>query len=303
MTDEARTAPLVSAIAGVYNKERHVAECLRSVLGQTWRDFELIVVDDRSTDGSLAVVQGFRDPRIRLVRREANSGLPAIPRNQAMEMARGRYIAFIDADDVWMPDKLEKQVAFMEAHPEFPLTHTRCMVVDDAGQELYLRSHGRYPPDGDCFADLLRKSFICTSTAMLRREWVARIGGFSEDKRFRCGEDWEFFLRFAKEAPLGMPEGTLAKYRWSPDSTYHHPDSWNAVSCRAFLKRPDLWKGKLDESAVRRMAFEEAEESAFHWRKRLDFRRAAWFAGQMIRLRPFQAGGWRQMAAALFRRA
>ena len=296
-------APRVSVVVGVYNKERHVEECLRSVLSQTCGDFELIVVDDRSTDGSLGVIQRFSDPRIRLVRREVNSGLPAIPRNQAVRMARGEYLAFLDADDVWLPDKLEKQVAFMDAHPEFLLTHTRCMVVDDGGQELYLRSHGKYPPDGDCFADLMRKSFICTSTAMLRRKWASRIGGFSEEKQFRCGEDWEFFLRCAKAAPVGMPAGTLAKYRWSPDSTYHHPDSWNSVSCRVFLGRPDLWKGKLDESAVRGMAFDEAEESAYAWRKRADFRRAAWFAGQMIRLAPWRANGWRQLAAALARRS
>lgn len=294
--------PVVSVIVGVYNKERHVGECLRSVLAQTCRDFEAIVVDDASTDRSLEVIQGFRDPRIRLVRREVNSGLPAIPRNQAMGMVRGKYLAFLDADDVWMPDKLEKQVAFMEGHPEFPLSHTRCMVIGDDGKELYARE-GIYPPDGDCFVALLRKCFICTSTVMLRRELADRVGGFTEDREFRCGEDWEFFLRCAKAAPVGMPAGTLAKYRWSPDSTYHHPDSWNSVSCRAFLGRPDLWKGKLSESAVRGMAFDEAEESAYAWRKRADFRRAAWFAGQMIRLAPWRANGWRQLAAALARRS
>lgn len=294
--------PVASVVVGVYNKERHVAECLRSVLAQTLRDFELIVVDDGSTDRSLEVVQGFRDPRIRLIRREANSGLPAVPRNQAMGMARGKYLAFLDADDVWMPDKLEKQVAFMEGHPEFPLTHTRCMVVDDAGKDLYLRNHGNYPPDGDCFVALLRKCFICTSTVMLRRELAERAGGFTEDRKFRCGEDWEFFLRCAKGAAFGMPEGVLAKYRWSPDSVFHHPDSWDSASCRAFLGRPEVWRDRLDGSVVRDMAVEEAEEHAFYWRRRSDFGRAAWFAWQMIRLMPFRAGGWRQLVAAGFRR-
>ena len=295
-------APMVSVIVGVYNKERHVGECLRSALAQTWRDFELIVVEDRSTDGSLAVIQGCPDPRIQLVRREANSGLPAVPRNQAVGLARGKYLAFLDADDVWAPDKLEKQVAFMEAHPEFPLTHTRCMVVDDDGKDLYLRNHGRYPPNGDCFAALMRKCFICTSTVMLSRDLAAQVGGFSEEKHFRCGEDWEFFLRCAKGAFFGMPDGVLAKYRWSSDSVYHHPDSWNSASCRVFLGRPDLWKDKLSESAVRGMAFEEAEESARYWRRQAKFGRAAWFAWQMIRLKPSASGGWRQWLASGLRR-
>ena len=293
--------PVVSVIVGVYNKERHVGECLRSVLAQTLRDFELIVVDDCSTDGSLGVVQGFRDLRIRLVRREVNSGLPAIPRNQAMGMAQGRHIAFIDADDVWMPEKLEKQVAFMEGHPEFPLTHTRCMVIGDDGKELYARE-GIYPPDGDCFAALLRRCFICTSTVMLRRELARQVGGFTEERRFRCGEDWEFFLRCARVAAFGMPAGVLTRYRWSPDSVFHRPDSWDSASCRVFLGRPDLWKDRLDESAVRNMAFEETEQYVFYWRKHSGFRRAAWYAWQMVRLKPMAAGGWRQLVAAGFRR-
>ena len=115
--------PSVSVVVGVYNKERYVGECLRSVLAQTYGDFELIVVDDCSTDRSVAEIQAIRDARVRFIPLSVNSRRPAVPRNRGVELAQGKYIAFLDADDRWLPGKLEKQVAFMEAHPEvgFPM--------------------------------------------------------------------------------------------------------------------------------------------------------------------------------------
>ena len=296
-------APLISVVIGVYNKKPHLAECLRSVFAQTCGDFELIIVDDASTDGSLAVIRQFQDPRIRLVVRERNSGLPAVPRNEAIRMARGEYLAFLDADDVWMPDKLARQTAFMKAHPEYPLTHTACMVMDAEGRDLYVRNHGNYPPNGDCLAELLRKTFICLSTVMVRRDLLEKSGLFSEDPGLRYNsEDQEFFLRCLNAGGgIGMPSGEiLARYRWDEYSVCHHPDRWKPGL--DLLGHRELWAGRMPEGEVRQIVYETAQEKAYLWRAQGRFGPARWFARQMIRLYPLRPGGWRQWLAGVFRR-
>jgi glycosyltransferase involved in cell wall biosynthesis len=299
--------PLVSVIVGVYDKERYVGECLRSVMDQTYRHFELIVVDDASEDCSLQQILTIRDDRTRVVAMEKNSGHPGVPRNRGIRMAQGQYLAFLDADDVWMPEKLEKQVAYMEAHPEYPFSHMRCWVIDAAGNELYLRHGGDYPLAGDCFVDLMMHCFICTSSVMLRRSLVEQIGVFSEEDCFKSGQDYEYFVRCAKAVGVGIPEGVWVKYRNFPDTVSRHTGNWRSIPRdfirhRIFLSRKSLWSGKLDESTVRWIAWGAAEENAYYWRQRRKFAKAAWFAAQMIWLKPFRTGGWRQLLAASARR-
>lgn len=298
--------PLVSVIVGVYNKERFVGECLRSVLAQTYPHFELIVVDDASTDGSLADIEKIHDHRLRLIKRTENSRHPGIPRNQGLELAQGDYIAFLDADDLWLPEKLETQLAYMHEHPEYPFTHTRCWVIDENGKELYLRHDGRYPPNGDCLLPLMRHCFICTSSVMMRAELQKRVGLFSEERCFNSGQDYEFFVRCAKSADIGMPETVLVKYRYFAGTVSRHSGNWRSTPADfmrhlLFLRRPALWKGRLSRNQMRDIAHAAAEENARYWRVRHGFAHAAWFARQMIKLRPFSASGWRQGVAALFR--
>jgi len=298
-TENRLRPPQVSVIIGVYNKAPHLEECLQSVIAQTCRDFELIIVDDASTDGSLDVIRSICDSRMRLVVRNRNSGLPAVPRNEAIRMARGAYLAFLDADDVWMPGKLAQQVAFMVDHPEFPLTHTACMVMDAEGRDLYVRNHGNYPPNGDCLAELLRKTFICLSTVVVRRDLLVKSGLFSEDPGLRYNsEDQEFFLRCLNAGGgIGMPSGEiLARYRWDEYSVCHHPDRWKPGL--DLLARRDLWAGRMKEREVRQIVYETAQEKAYLWRTQGRFGPARWFARQMIRLFPLRSGGWRQWIAS-----
>jgi len=104
---------LVSIIMPSYNCGRFIAESIRSVLAQTYENWELLIVDDCSTDDTASVVKAFADPRIRYQRNRQNEGA-ALTRNKALLAAKGRYIAFLDADDIWAPEKLEKQIAFMQ---------------------------------------------------------------------------------------------------------------------------------------------------------------------------------------------
>lgn len=299
--------PLVSVIVGVYNKEGVIGECLRSIFAQTFSGFEVIVVDDGSTDGSLEVVRGFQDGRLRVIVRERNSGLPGVPRNQAVREARGEYVAFLDADDRWMPEKLEKQLGYMRLHPEYLLTHTRCFVVDGEGKRLGLRHGGIYPADGYCTRELLRHCFITLSTVILTRELFEAAGGFSEEGTMRCGEDWEFFLRCSRRAAFGMPGGVLGCYRVWGESVSHEGANWrdcpvDFLRQRLWLSRRDLWGGICSRGEIRRWAWEAGREGAYYWRKRHEFGKGGWFAWQMFKLAPFYFGTWRQCLAVILRR-
>ncbi len=294
--------PMVSVLVTVYNQGKYVRESLESVVGQTYPDWEMIVTDDRSSDNSWEEIQKVEDPRIRRVLRSANSGLANIPRNEMIRAAKGRYLAFLDGDDVWLPEKLERQVRFMEENPDFPFSHVACMVVDPDGKDLYVRNGGRYPPNGDCFRALMEKCFICTSAVMVRRDFMEETGLFSEERCLRNnGDDTEFFLRCARRGKIGMPTtDVLARYRWDNQSLTHHPSRWKPGL--DLPSRRDLWEGKMTEREVRDIVWNTRRDAAYGMRKAGRWWPAMWYAGQMIRLKWWNMAGWKMLCAALLRR-
>ncbi|MBP5787804.1 MAG: glycosyltransferase family 2 protein [Kiritimatiellae bacterium] len=301
--------PLVSVIVGVYNKERFVGECLRSVLAQTYQNWELIVVDDASTDGSLAEVECAvgGDPRVRILRRETNSGHPGVARNEGIRAARGKYVAFLDADDLWKREKLAVQTAYMEAHPEYSFTHTKCEVIDDMGDFLTLRHGGIYPPNGDCLKALLTHCFVCTSSVMVIMALLEETGGFSEELCFRSGQDYEFFVRCAKRHAFGMPNPVLVQYRRFSGTVSRNSENWRSMPSdfirhKIFLHRPSLWRGRVHRRDVRNMALHSADENAYAARSQGHWGHAAWFAWQLICLSPWKREGWKHLMASIARR-
>ena len=301
--------PLVSVIVGVYNKERFIGECLRSVLAQTHTNWELIVVDDASTDNSLAEAERAiaGDSRMRILRRKTNSGHPGVARNEGIRAARGTYIAFLDADDVWKPEKLSAQTAYMESHPEYPFTHTRCEEIDAEGRPLGIRHGGIYPPNGDCLKALLTHCFVCTSSVMIHKALLEEVGCFSEEKCFRSGQDYEFFVRCVNRHPFGMPEPVLVQYRRFAGTVSRNPKNWRSmpsdfVRHKLFLERPSLWKGRLSKNDLTNIACASAVENAYAARRHREWRHAAWFAWQTILFHPFGWTGWKQLVASTLRR-
>lgn len=129
------SAPAVSVLLTVYNRERLVGEAMRSILGQSFDDFELVVVDDGSTDHSLSVARSFDDPRVCVVAQKANRGIP-VTRNNALDHARGRYVAWLDSDDVARPTRIAEQLEFLEAHPEVAMVGSCAGKIDGDGQRL-----------------------------------------------------------------------------------------------------------------------------------------------------------------------
>lgn len=201
----------LSIIMPVYNAEMHVGESIRSILNQNLPEFELIIVDDGSTDRSLEIAGAFRDDRIRLFCNEQNRGI-AFSRNRGIHEARGRYIAAFDADDVAMPGKFEKQVRFLESHSSFGMVGSWAKKIDQNGRVLPGRwKLGAKPSSIPSI--LLFRNYFCHSAVVMRREAIPP-GGY--DARFRTNEDYNMWIEIAKQWKVwNLPE-YLVHYRVHP---------------------------------------------------------------------------------------
>ena len=198
-------SPLISVIIPTYNRYPLLLEALESIRRQTYTHVELIVVDDGSTDSTpeLAGHPGMRYLRI------DHCGKPGRVRNEGALVSSGRLLAFLDSDDFWKPEKLEKQVRFLKEHPREPLCHTREIwlrngrIVSQSGQ-----THSRW---GNIFEDCLKKCIIGPSTVLLDRELFFSIGMFNPD--LEIAEDYELWLRICGENPVGYLDEALTVKR------------------------------------------------------------------------------------------
>ena len=189
------SVPRVSVILPAFNRETLVARAIDSVLAQTWTDFELIVVDDASTDDTRTVLERYRaHPRVRLVLSDTNRGGSGA-RNLGIEAARGTLIAFQDSDDVWLPHKLAAQVAALDAHAHAGLCYC-ASVYADGGRTYYIPEPVFDRLDGDMSSEILRRNATSTQTLLIRREDLDRAGHFDASlKRF---QDWDLMIRVAQ---------------------------------------------------------------------------------------------------------
>lgn len=203
--------PRVSVILPTYQRAHLVGRALQSVLAQSYPDLEVIVVDDGSSDGTRDVIARFTDPRVHYIFQE-NRGL-AGARNTGVRAARGVYIAFLDDDDEYLPDKLAQQVPVLDAHPECGVVYSDVYLCDAAGKRLRLVADalGRgSPPTGMVLEALVYGNFLVSNAPLLRRECFSQAGLF--DERLRMFEDWDFWLRLACEALFFYQPGAVARY-------------------------------------------------------------------------------------------
>ncbi len=201
---------MVSVVIPTHDREHLVGRAIESVLAQSYSDWECIVVDDASVDCTERVVRGFDDPRIQYLRRDEQGG-GAAARNTGIRQARGRYVAFLDSDDEWLPHKLERQIDALGRSdlPDVALVYTGSTVV-----------HGGYPSAtrpathrGDVYETALRRNIIAeTSRVMVAREALLEVGGF--DERLPASQDFELWIRIAARYPVEcVPEALVRIHR------------------------------------------------------------------------------------------
>lgn len=187
-----------------HNDAEYLKETIGSVIAQTFKDWEILLVDDCSTDNSLEIAESFNDERIRIFKNEKNSGA-AFSRNVATENARGKYIAFLDADDYWYPTKLEKQVGFMEDNHYLFSAHYYHEALNDLTPRKLIKG-----PKKMGKGLMKRCSWIGCLTAMYNQE---DLGKFFVDPNLKKRNDYAIWLQITKKAPCYMLKDTLAIYR------------------------------------------------------------------------------------------
>lgn len=207
--------PLISVIIPTYNRADLIGETLRSVLDQTYPDFEIIVVDNGSTDNTEEVVRSFNDLRIRYHWQE-NSGLPANSRNVGIVMAKGQWVAFLDSDDLWLPRKLELQVRCFEDHPDAGLVYGDAVTLGGPEEGKSILRGGFV--EGDIFQDQLKYNHLPTLTVMVKKSCLDEMGVFDESPELRGHEDYELFLRVLSRFKAYAVKTVVARYRIHPSN-------------------------------------------------------------------------------------
>ena len=240
--------PLVSVIMPTFNHGNFIGEAVASVITQTYENWELLVVNNFSTDDTMAVLSAFNDPRIR-VENFANGGIIAKSRNRGLSLAAGSYFALLDSDDVWEPEKLAIQVAFLERHSDMLACSTalsyipggrRGPLVPGPNRRLSLRS-------------LRRRNLISNSSVLCRTACRESLGYFDEDPELRTIEDYEYWLRALQERDrsFGFIDRPLLRYRIS------------AQNASGFSKKVDVSAEKARFEKLAGKRFSGAERESF----------------------------------------
>ena len=254
------TKPLVSVLMPTYNGERFVGEAIESALGQTYEHLELVVVDDASSDATAEIVETYqrKNPeRIRFAQKADRKG-PCKRRNDALELARGTLLAWLDQDDLWLPEKLARQVAVFESQPNVGLVYTGYEAFDsETGAVIDDWRDESIEAEGEALAPLFYQgAFIASVTAAFRREALARSRGRLREKDFSFGDDYYLWLTIALDWQVARVAEVLARYRRHAGN-----ETQKVAETNFHLKRLEL----LDEFVAE---FPEAKQRLGAWRRR-----------------------------------
>jgi glycosyltransferase involved in cell wall biosynthesis len=202
----------ISVIIPTYNRANLIEKAIKSVLKQTYQDFEIIIVDDGSTDNTEEIIRGFKDKRVKYIKKyKMNRGI-SVARNIGIKIARGKYIAFLDSDDEWFPEKLNKQIKILQdGSPELGVVYSISCYIDESGKNINkLRNSKKV--EGYIYEDLLGKNYVGTpSTVLIRKECFHQVGLF--DDLLNAQEDWDMWIRIAKYYRFALIKIPLVKYR------------------------------------------------------------------------------------------
>jgi glycosyltransferase involved in cell wall biosynthesis len=287
------TTPRVSVVMANYNYGGYLAAAIESVLAQTVRDWELIVVDDGSTDDSLAVVEPYTaDPRVRVLRVD-HLGQPGA-KNAGIAAACGDVIAFLDADDLWHPEKLGRQLALLESDADVGVVYSRRTLIDESGRDLPYAQPGLHR--GDVLSTMFRNNFVCFSSAVVRRQVFEHVGLF--DTNIDLAIDYDLWLRVARHYHFDYVDEPLVKYRVGHGNLSRRVGE--RLKTALLLMRRFLHgyggEAHVDPDAVRRSLAETYCNMGFALRPYLSLQSATWFARALAQW-PGSRPAWRGLVS------
>jgi len=239
--------PKVSIIIPTYNCREFIGRAIRSVLDQTFQDFELIIVDDGSTDNTKEIVNDLikKDKRIKYIYQE-NSGGPGKPMNTGILASRGEFIAFLDSDDEWLPEKLEKQLKLFKDSFNKGLGLVSCncniLCIEENSQKILGEyKTPNFPSRNKAFQKLLRDCFIFSESSVLTKKKVLdKVGLFDENAEVKGFQDWELWLRIVKNHDFSSLPEPLLKY-------YFHKDNYSITKIKNLRKNTKFFEYVLNK--------------------------------------------------------
>lgn len=291
--------PLISIIIPVYNGEKTIQETIESVLQQTFKDFEILLINDGSHDSTLEVINNIKEERLRVFS-YSNAGV-STSRNRGLDLAKGEFIAFLDADDLWTPDKLETQLKALQDNSQAAVAYSWSDWIDESGQ--FLRSGGHISVNGKVFEQLLVRDFIESgSNPLIRKQALDDVGEF--DQSVTPAEDWDMWLRLAARYEFVAVPCVQILYRVSPLTASFNVWKMEAGSLRvierAFAQAPESLQPLKKETLASRykyLAF-KATEGFPEPNKGLAAVRFLW---QVVRYQPSSLPRGRVMVIVLFK--
>lgn len=241
--------PSISVIIPAYNSEKTIRETIESVLQQTFSDFELIVIDDGSQDSTLEIISSMQDSRMKVFSYPNAGG--AVSRNRGFSYSSGEFIAFLDSDDLWTPDKLESQLKALQENPQAAVAYSWMDCIDESGK--FFRPGSHRTETGDIFAKLFLIPFVESgSNPLIRRQAFIEVGGF--DESLSASQDYDLYLRLAAQYHFVAVPSTQVFYRLSSNSMTtnlrRHEVTSLLVRERAFNQAPKSLPQSLKNHSI-----------------------------------------------------
>lgn len=255
---KAHSDPAISVIMPAYNAQRHLEEALRSIFAQSFSSFELIVIDDASQDHTAEILASYveQDPRLVLLKNNVNLGITRT-RNRGLEVARGKYIACLDSDDVALPERFKKQHEFLEGNSDYVLVGSDLEIIDEASQVLGMRT---YPTSDSAIRKVFtRQNPFAQPASMFVAEVARSLGGYRN--KFPVCEDYDLFLRMAEKGMVANIPEVLTRYRISTSqskSTRLKETLGNTLQVQAEAVQRgwnDSWANKVYRLALRGLLY------------------------------------------------
>ena len=249
----------VSIILPTYNRGKIINKSILSVLEQSYINWELIVVDDGSVDDTEKIINNFEDSRIKYFKTKSNNGVSKA-RNIGIKMAKYNYIAFQDSDDQWKKDKLQKQVDYLESHPEYGMVYSKFKRYYQNGVKCVVPDKQIGEREGDLFGTLLINNVVGTPTIMVRKTVLDEVGYF--DENITALEDWELVLRISEKSRIGyIPEILVDAYQTTGSISYDGTGYYE-TRCKMLAKYNGIMqKSGLFDIVVNNLFLEAQEQN------------------------------------------
>jgi len=202
--------PTISVVMAVYNGEKYLRESVESILNQTFKNFEFVIINDGSSDRTQEILESYIDPRIILIHRKHFGLTKSL--NKGISLAKGKYISRQDADDISMPERLEKQISFLEEHKSVALLGTTVKIIDENGSLIHIR---KYPSDSSSIKKGIKEdNCFCHGSVIFRKKHFFELGGYREI--FSTAQDYDLWLRFAENFEVANLSTPLYTRRFNP---------------------------------------------------------------------------------------